>query len=47
MTLLAKVLVWLPTTTTGDLAELALSNPSEKAAWLRICSDAAACSHER
>ena len=47
MTLLAKVLVWLPTTTTGDLAELALSNPAEKAAWLRICSDAAACSYER
>jgi DNA polymerase-3 subunit epsilon/ATP-dependent DNA helicase DinG len=47
LTLLAKVLVWLPTTTTGDLAELALSTPAEKAAWLRICSDAASCTLER
>lgn len=47
MTVLAKVLVWLPTTTTGDVAEIALNSPAERAIWQRICSDAATCSPER
>ena len=45
--LLAKVLVWLPTTTTGDVSELFLANATERALWQRICSDAATCTPER
>lgn len=47
MTVLAKVLVWLPTTTAGDVSEIALNSPAERAIWQRICSDAATCSPER
>lgn len=47
MTVLAKVLVWLPTTATGDVAEIALNSPAERAIWQRICSDPATCSPER
>ena len=47
MTVLAKVLVWLPTTTTGDVSELALNTPTDRAIWQRICSDAATCTAER
>ena len=47
LTLLAKVLVWLPTTRTGDVSEIFLFGPVEKALWTRICSDAATCSEER
>lgn len=47
LVLLAKVLVWLPTTTTGDVSELFLANATERALWLRICSDAATCTPER
>jgi len=45
--LLAKVLVWLPTTTTGDMSELFLANATERALWLRICSDGATCTPDR
>lgn len=45
--LLAKILVWLPTTTTGDVSELFLANTTERALWQRICSDAATCTPER
>lgn len=45
--LLAKVLVWLPTTETGDMSELFLATPTERALWQRICSDAATCTPER
>lgn len=47
LVLLAKVLVWLPTTKTGDVSELFLANAMERALWLRICSDAATCTPER
>lgn len=47
LVLLAKVLVWLPTTTTGDVSELFLANATERALWLRICSDAATCTPDR
>ena len=47
MTVLAKVLVWLPTTVAGDVSEIALNSPAERAIWQRICSDAATCSPER
>ncbi len=47
LTFLAKVLVWLTTTTTGDMSELLLVSPTDRLTWLRICSDGAVCSSER
>lgn len=47
LTVLAKVLVWLPTTRTGEDSELALLSAAERAIWQRICSDGGACSLER
>lgn len=47
LSLLAKVLVWLPMTRTGDVSELAVGSPAERAVWSRICSDGATCSPER
>jgi DNA polymerase-3 subunit epsilon/ATP-dependent DNA helicase DinG len=47
LAVLAKVLVWLPTTRTGDDSELSLFNAAERAIWQRICSDGGACSPER
>lgn len=47
LVLLAKVLVWLPMTTSGDVSELFLANATERALWQRICSDAATCTPER
>ena len=44
---LAKVLVWLPTTETGDVGELTLREPGERAIWEQIASDPATCSLER
>lgn len=43
----AKVLAWLPSTTTGDSAELVLMGPAENAVWASIASDQAHCSAER
>jgi ATP-dependent DNA helicase DinG len=43
---LAKVLAWLPSTTTGDSAELTLMGPEENALWGRLSSDAEHCSPE-
>lgn len=45
--LLAKVLVWLPTTTTGDVSELSINDPKERALWRQIASDPAICTEER
>ncbi|HAJ35283.1 MAG TPA: DNA polymerase III subunit epsilon [Chloroflexi bacterium] len=47
LTLLAKVLVWLPTTQTGDVSELAHLSDAETAIWQRLCSDGSVCSRER
>ncbi|MCB9152057.1 MAG: DEAD/DEAH box helicase family protein [Caldilineaceae bacterium] len=44
---LAKVLVWLPTTRTGDVEELFLPSPAEQEIWRRIASDPATCTEER
>lgn len=40
--LLIKVLAWLPSTTTGDVAELPLRG-GERAAWNRVCADVEYC----
>ncbi|MEZ4657962.1 MAG: exonuclease domain-containing protein [Caldilineaceae bacterium] len=44
---LAKVLVWLPTTVTGDVEDLFLPSPAEQEIWRRIASDSATCTEER
>ena len=43
MRLLAKILVWLPSTVTGDRAELFMPNYKEQAIWSRVCADAETC----
>ncbi len=43
---LAKVMAWLPSTTTGDSAELILMGPAENAVWARLASDPDVCSAE-
>lgn len=47
MRLLAKILVWLPSTVTGDRAELFLPDYKERALWSRVCADAETCLSER
>lgn len=47
LTVLARVLVWLPTTRTGDIAELAMPTFTDREVWQQICSDGATCSSER
>jgi DNA polymerase-3 subunit epsilon/ATP-dependent DNA helicase DinG len=44
---LAKVLVWLPSTVTGDQAELFMPTLRERLIWNRICSDSENCLAER
>jgi ATP-dependent DNA helicase DinG len=44
---LAKVLVWLPSTMTGDQAELFMPTLQERLIWNRICSDSENCLAER
>ncbi|MCS7285522.1 MAG: helicase C-terminal domain-containing protein [Anaerolineae bacterium] len=45
--LLAKVLVWLQSTLSGDVAELFIPAVGEKAAWEEIASDPESCLGER
>ncbi len=47
MRLLAKILVWLPSTVTGDQAELFVPDYKEQALWSRVCADAETCLAER
>lgn len=47
LSFLAKVLAWLPTTTTGDVSELFLPSAAERALWAQVCSDGATCSPQR
>ncbi len=44
---LAKVLVWLPATVTGDRAELSMYEAGEWAVWSRISSDSDVCTTAR
>ena len=44
---LARVLVWLPTTSSGDVSEVFLPTPAERAIWSQVCSDTATCSAEK
>ena len=47
VSVLARILVWLPTTTTGDVSELTLVNNRERAVWQRVCSESGSCSPAR
>jgi DNA polymerase-3 subunit epsilon/ATP-dependent DNA helicase DinG len=47
MRLLAKVLVWLPSTMTGDRSELFLPTYAEQALWRHVSAEAETCSLER
>lgn len=44
---LAKVLVWLQHTKSGDVSELFLPTQAERMIWTRFCSDSATCSEDR
>ena len=44
--LLARVMIWLPTTLTGDRAELSMPSPAENAAWSHIAADSESCNPE-
>lgn len=47
ISVLARILVWMPTTQTGDQAEITLINGRERSVWQRVCSDGATCSPNR
>ena len=47
MIVLAKILVWLPGTLTGDRAEVFLPTAAEGAVWRQVCSDPDTCQGER
>jgi ATP-dependent DNA helicase DinG len=44
---LAKVLVWMPSTLTGDKQELFLPSAAENAIWGQMCSDTELCPPDR
>ncbi len=44
VSVLARILLWLPATETGDVSELTLVNAKERAVWQRVCSDPHTCS---
>ncbi len=45
--MIARVLVWLPTTTTGDQGELALPQPADRFVWSQISAENEGCSLDR
>ncbi|MEK9165108.1 MAG: DEAD/DEAH box helicase, partial [Chloroflexota bacterium] len=45
--LMAKLLVWLPDSVSGDVAEITLSGNGEKTAWARMSAEEEACTSER
>jgi DNA polymerase-3 subunit epsilon/ATP-dependent DNA helicase DinG len=47
VSLLAKLLVWLTVTESGDSTELLLASNTERALWARLCSDPGVCTPER
>lgn len=44
---IARVLVWLPTTATGDQGELALPQPADRFVWSQISAENEGCSLDR
>ncbi len=47
MRMLAKVLVWLPSTQSGERGELFMPNRTEQALWSRISADSETCTADR
>ncbi len=47
MALYARILLWLPTSETGDVAELSLRTPGERLAWSRINGENAVCTGDQ
>ncbi len=47
MTLFARLLLWLPHTKTGDVAEVALRTPGERQAWAKINGENATCTNDK
>ncbi|HSJ53434.1 MAG TPA: helicase C-terminal domain-containing protein [Anaerolineae bacterium] len=47
MRMLAKVLVWVPSTQTGERGELFMPDPPEQALWSKISADSETCTAER
>ena len=47
VTMLAKVLAWLPTTATGDQGELFLPSPQQRMRWSQINASAETCSADQ
>lgn len=47
MKVLAKILVWLPSTVTGDRGELFLPSARERAIWGQVCAESESCVPER
>jgi ATP-dependent DNA helicase DinG len=47
MVLFARILLWLPHSETGDLAELNLRTPGERLAWTRLNGENATCTGEQ
>ncbi|MEM7331562.1 MAG: helicase C-terminal domain-containing protein, partial [Chloroflexota bacterium] len=46
MALFARIIQWLPTTKTGDVAELPLRTPGERIAWTRMNGESASCTQD-
>jgi ATP-dependent DNA helicase DinG len=46
MRVLAKILVWLQGTKTGDRGEINLNGPSEREVWMRLCAEDEGCNLE-
>lgn len=47
MVLFARILLWLPHTKTGDVAEVALRTPGERMAWSRLNGENATCTGDQ
>ncbi len=46
LTFLAKILIWLPLTSRGEMEELFLVTATERALWQQVCSHPATCTPE-
>jgi DNA polymerase III epsilon subunit family exonuclease len=44
---IARILVWLPRTQTGDQGELSLPTPADRQVWSQVAADSAGCSLDR
>jgi ATP-dependent DNA helicase DinG len=44
---IARILVWLPRTQTGDQGELSLPSPADRRVWSQVAADSQGCSLER